>query len=108
MRALLGVTFDEIGIEARTAGVCPRRSARACGERSASRPRQAAPVRWLRAITNYSTEVADALTAQNMADGSRETLLVDIANRYSSALNTDAGTAAAMSLALANEEAATA
>jgi hypothetical protein len=61
-------------------------------------------VRWLQAVTNYSTEVADALTAQHIDEAHRETSLVDIANRYSRALLTDAAALAAMSLALANED----
>ena len=61
-------------------------------------------VRWLQAVTNYSTEVADALTAQHVDETHRESSLVDIANRYSRVLLTDASTLAAMSLALANED----
>ena len=61
-------------------------------------------MRWLQAVTNYSTEVADALTAQHADETQRESSLVEIANRYSRALKTDADTLAAMSLALANEE----
>jgi HD-like signal output (HDOD) protein len=104
---LLGVSFEEIGIEAADRWRLPEtiRAGMQVSDPLAppdeTKPRH---VRWLQAVTNYSTEVADALTAQNMADASRETLLVDIANRYSIALNTDAETLAAMSLALANEE----
>ena len=104
---LLGVTFEEIGIEAADRWRLPE-TIRA-GMRASdplAPPDETVPrhVRWLQAVTNYSTEVADALTAQNMGQTGRETLLIDIANRYSGALNTDAETLSAMSLALANEE----
>ena len=56
------------------------------------------------AVTNYSTEVADALTAQNMPDWATRAALAELAQRYSGALNTDAETLAAMSVALAREE----
>ena len=105
--ALLGVSFEEIGMEAADALAPARDDPRGhARKRPARAARRSLPrhVRWLQAVTNYSTEVADALTAQNMGEGNRELLLVDIANRYSGALNTDAETLAAMSLALASEE----
>jgi HD-like signal output (HDOD) protein len=105
--ALLGVSFEEIGMEAAERWRLPEtiRAGMRVSDPLAP-PDEAVPrhVRWLQAVTNYSTEVADALTAQNMGEGNRELLLVDIANRYSRALNTDAETLAAMSLALASEE----
>ncbi|SAL36447.1 histidine kinase [Caballeronia peredens] len=106
--ALLGVTFDEIGIEAADRWRLPetiRQGMRASDPGSPVDETTPKHVRWLQAVTNYSTEVADALTAQNAATDSRESTLVDIANRYSGALNTDAETLASMSLALADEEA---
>ena len=87
--ALLGVSFEEIGMEAADRWRLPEtiRAGMRVSDPLAP-PDETVPrhVRWLQAVTNYSTEVADALTAQNMGDGSRETLLVDIANRYSGAL----------------------
>ncbi|MDR5854910.1 HDOD domain-containing protein [Caballeronia sp. LZ062] len=105
--ALLGVTFEEIGIEAADRWRLPEtiRAGMRVSDPTAP-PDETVPkhVRWLQAVTNYSTEVADALTAQNVAAGGRESMLVDIAERYSDALNTDAETLASMSLALASEE----
>ncbi|SAK40902.1 HDOD domain-containing protein [Caballeronia ptereochthonis] len=106
--ALLGVTFDEIGIEAADRWRLPETIRQGMRASDPSAPAdETAPkhVRWLQAVTNYSTEVADALTAQNVAADGRESMLVDIANRYSGALNTDPETLASMSLALADEEA---
>ncbi|SAL45339.1 HDOD domain-containing protein [Caballeronia telluris] len=104
--ALLGVSFEEIGIEAADRWRLPETIRAGMRASDPQAPDQTVPrhVAWLQAVTNYSTEVADALTAQNMAGENRESLLVDIANRYSGALNTDAETLAAMSIALANEE----
>ncbi|SAK74022.1 putative signal transduction protein [Caballeronia arationis] len=103
---LLGVSFEEIGIEAADRWRLPETIRAGMRASDPQAPDQTVPrhVAWLQAVTNYSTEVADALTAQNMAGENRESLLVDIANRYSGALNTDAETLAAMSIALANEE----
>ncbi|MDR5751016.1 MULTISPECIES: HDOD domain-containing protein [unclassified Caballeronia] len=104
--ALLGVSFEEIGIEAADRWRLPETIRAGMRASDPQAPDQTVPrhVAWLQAVTNYSTEVADALTAQHMAGENRESLLVDIANRYSGALNTDAETLAAMSIALANEE----
>lgn len=105
--ALLGVTFDEIGMEAADRWRLPEtiRAGMQASDPEAP-PDENVPkhVRWLQAVTNYSTEVADALTAQHVEASGRESLLVDIANRYSDALSTDAATLASMSLALASEE----
>jgi HD-like signal output (HDOD) protein len=106
---LLGVTFDEIGLEAADRWRLPetiREGMRATDPNAPVDENVPKHVRWLRAISNYSTEVADALVAQNNAGESREPALYGIATRYSLALNTDADTLTAMSLALANEEAA--
>ncbi|SAK71511.1 histidine kinase [Caballeronia temeraria] len=106
--ALLGVTFDEIGLEAADRWRLPetiREGMRATDPNAPVDETVPKHVRWLRAISNYSTEVADALTAQNMAVEGRESVLFDIANRYSGPLKTDAETLTSMSLALANEEA---
>ncbi|BAN23619.1 HDOD domain-containing protein [Caballeronia insecticola] len=106
--ALLGVTFDEIGIEAADRWRLPetiRQGMRASDPNAPVDETTPKHVRWLQAVTNYSTEVADALTAQNAAAEGRESTLVGIAHRYSGALNTDAETLASMSLSLAAEEA---
>jgi HD-like signal output (HDOD) protein len=106
--ALLGVTFDEIGLEAADRWRLPetiREGMRATDPNAPVDETVPKHVRWLRAISNYSTEVADALTTQNVAVDGRESALVDIASRYSGPLQTDAETLTAMSLALANEEA---
>ncbi|KND55602.1 putative signal transduction protein [Candidatus Paraburkholderia kirkii] len=106
--ALLGVTFDEIGIEAADRWRLPetiRQGMRASNPAAPVDETLPKHVRWLQAVTNYSTEVADALTAQHVAADGRESMLVDIAHRYSGALNTDPETLASMSLALADEEA---
>jgi HD-like signal output (HDOD) protein len=106
---LLGVTFDEIGLEAADRWRLPetiREGMRATDPAAPVDESVPKHVRWLRAISNYSTEVADALISQNGTAhvGSREPALHAISNRYSLALNTDADTLTAMSLALANEE----
>ncbi|BAO86913.1 HDOD domain-containing protein [Caballeronia cordobensis] len=106
--ALLGVTFDEIGLEAADRWRLPetiREGMRATDPNAPVDETVPKHVRWLRAISNYSTEVADALTAQNVAVDGRESLVFDISNRYSGPLSTDAETLMSMSLALANEEA---
>jgi len=105
--ALLGVTFDEIGLEAADRWRLPetiREGMRATDPNAPVDETAPKHVRWLRAISNYSTEVADALTAQHMEADGRESMLFEIAHRYSGALNTDADTLASMSLALASEE----
>ena len=60
----------------------PRRHEASSTRAADEQPRH---VRWLQAVTNYSTEVADALTAPATCRRSRETRLVDIAHRYSDA-----------------------
>jgi hypothetical protein len=105
--ALLGVTFEEIGIEAADRWRLPETIRTGMLTRDPLDPvdeRTPRHVRWLQAVTNYSTEVADALTAQYADEEHREHSLVEIANRYCRALSTDADTLAAMSLALANED----
>jgi HD-like signal output (HDOD) protein len=104
---LLGVTFDEIGLEAADRWRLPetiREGMRATDPNAPVDEAVPKHVRWLRAISNYSTEVADALTAQNVGADGREPVLSEISGRYSVALNTDADVLTSMSLALANEE----
>lgn len=106
--ALLGVTFDEIGLEAADRWRLPetiREGMRATDPNAPVDETVPKHVRWLRAISNYSTEVADALTAQNVASEGRESVVFDISSRYAGALNTDAELLTSMSLALASEEA---
>ncbi len=105
--ALLGVTFEEIGNEAADRWRLPETIRQ--GMRTSdplAPPDEATPrhVRWLQAVTNYSTEVADTLTAQHQDGEEREASLNEIAHRYSAALSTDAGTLTARSMALAQEE----
>jgi HD-like signal output (HDOD) protein len=106
---LLGVTFDEIGIEAADRWKLPQtirdgmRASDPAAPVDESVPKH---VRWLQAISNYSTEVADALTSQQIAENDRDAMLFDIATRYSGPLNTDADTLTSMSVTLANEESA--
>ncbi|MGA7813378.1 HDOD domain-containing protein [Caballeronia sp.] len=105
--ALLGVTFEEIGNEAADRWHLPhtiRQGMQTSDPLATPDGKTPRHVLWLQAVTNYSTEVADALTALNVDQTHRETALNEIAHRYSHALSTDASTLAAMSLALANEE----
>ncbi len=103
--AVLGVTFDEIGLEAATRWRLPDVIRSGMGEfdpLDTDEPRQ---VQWLRAITNYSTDVASVLTTPNLPEGQREMRIAELAHRYSRALNTDADTLVETSNALAREEA---
>lgn len=106
--ALLGVTFEEIGNEAADRWRLPvtirlgMQTSDPLAPPDEGTPRH---VRWLQAVTNYSTEVADALTAQHHVGEDREAWLNEIAQRYSAALSTDAETLTARSMALAKEDA---
>jgi hypothetical protein len=64
-------------------------------------PRQ---VQWLRAITNYSTEVANVLTQPHLPQAQRDVRIAELAQRYSRTLNTDPEVLVDMSLTLAEEE----
>jgi HD-like signal output (HDOD) protein len=101
--AVLGVSFEDLGLEAATRWRLPDmiRAGMGSYEADANESRQ---VQWLRAITNYSTEVADALTAPELSDHVRDARIAELANRYSRPLATDADTLVQMSVALANEE----
>jgi HD-like signal output (HDOD) protein len=101
---VLGVTFDEIGNEAAIRWRLPDMIRHGMGEfdpQDTEEPRQ---VQWLRAITNYSTDVASVLTTPNMPDWQREARIAELANRYGRALNTDPEVLVEMSVALAREE----
>jgi HD-like signal output (HDOD) protein len=102
--AVLGVTFDEIGQEAATRWRMPGMIREGMGEfdPQGNEPRQ---VQWLRAITNYSTEVARVLTTPDLTDEMREAHIAELANYYGRALGTDPEVLVQMSLALASEEA---
>lgn len=105
--ALLGVTFEEIGNEAADRWRLPdtiRQGMQTSDPLAPPDEKTPRHVQWLQAVTNYSTEVADALTAQDNGED-REASLNEIARRYSAALSTDAATLTARSMALASEDA---
>ncbi len=101
---VLGVTFAEIGQDAASRWRLPEAIRTGMGEYdpAANESRQ---VQWLRAITNYSTEVARVLTMASLTDEAREEHIAELAQHYGRALNTDPETLVQMSLALAREEA---
>lgn len=83
---VLGVTFDKIGLEAADRWRLPetiREGMRATDPAALVDESVPKHVRWLPAISNYSTEVADALILQNVAVKSREAVLSRISERYS-------------------------
>jgi HD-like signal output (HDOD) protein len=102
--AELGVTFDEIGHEAAVRWRLPEMIREGMGQfdPQEEQPRQ---VQWLRAITNYSTEVSHVLTMTNLPDTVREARIAELAHRYSPTLATDPDVLMEMSVALAHEEA---
>lgn len=102
--AVLGVSYEELGQEAATRWRLPDTIREGMGtyEPEAKESHQ---VQWLRAVTNYSTEVADALCAAGMTEHTREARIAELAHRYSRTLAADATELAAMSVALAREEA---
>jgi HD-like signal output (HDOD) protein len=102
--AVLGVTYDELGREAALrwrmpdiirAGMQPYDPAADDGQ----------PQQWLRAITNYSTEVAEVLSSSGLADDACEARVADLARHYGPALAADPDELARTSIALAREEA---
>ncbi|CAH2917245.1 MAG: Predicted signal transduction protein [uncultured Paraburkholderia sp.] len=101
---VLGVTFDEIGEEAAVRWRLPDMIRSGMGEFDPQDTEQPRQVQWLRAITNYSTAVADVLTQQNVPDFEREERIAELAQEYSRALNTDPEVLLEMSVALAREE----
>jgi HD-like signal output (HDOD) protein len=102
--AVLGVSFEELGQEAATRWRLPDTICAGMGtfEPDAKEPPQ---VQWLRAITNYSTEVAGVLSSADMADHAREARIADLARHYSGALGTEPDALAQMTVSLAREEA---
>ncbi|WP_322102092.1 HDOD domain-containing protein [Paraburkholderia sp. J41] len=102
---VLGVTFEEIGMEAATRWRMPvaiREGMRQYDPADTNGPRN---VQWLRAITNYSTDVARVLTTPGLSEEMRETHIAELAQHYGRALSTDPDVLVQMSLALAREEA---
>ncbi len=101
--AVIGVTFDELGNEAAARWRLPDTIREGMGtyDPAADESRQ---TQWLRAITNYSTDVARVLTTPDITDDARESHIADLANRYGRVLSTDPEVLVQMSLALAKEE----
>ncbi len=102
--AVLGVTFEELGLEAASRWRLPD-TIRAGMRQYDPADKEPRDVQWLRAITNYSTEVARVLTTAGLSDEMRETHIAELAQHYGRALSTDADVLVQMSLALAREEA---
>lgn len=102
--AVLGVSFEELGQEAATRWRLPEtiRAGMATFVPDDSEPPQ---VQWLRAVTNYSTAVADVLSAADVADQAREAKIGELARHYGRALESEPEALAAMTVALAREEA---
>ncbi|WP_118179836.1 HDOD domain-containing protein [Paraburkholderia phosphatilytica] len=100
---VLGVTFEEIGNEAANRWRLPDAIKAGMGQYDplGDQPRE---VQWLRAITSYSTEVANALMEKG-TDEEREAAIAKLADHYSLALNADPEQLVNMSLAIAREEA---
>ena len=102
--AVLGVNYEELGQEAASRWRLPE-TIRAGMSSYEIDSKDSPQVQWLRAVTNYSTEVADALSAPEMPEHAREASIAELAHRYSRALATDAEALAEMSIGLAREEA---
>ncbi|GLU32509.1 HDOD domain-containing protein [Trinickia caryophylli] len=102
--AVLGVSFEEIGLEAASRWRLPETIRIGMGTYEPDADAQQS-AQWLRAVTNFSTEVADVLTAPDAPAQAIEAKLASVAQRYCAALTTDPETLVAMSVALAREEA---
>lgn len=102
--AVLGVSFEEIGLEAAARWRLPEmiRTGMSTYEPDAGEPPH---VQWLRAVTNFSSEVADALTAPDMPEAAVETRLAELARLYGHALDRDPEKLVSMGIALVREEA---
>ena len=103
--SVLGVSYEEIGIEAAARWRLPeiiRTGMTAFDPARDDEPRQ---TQWMRAVTTFSTEVANLLTAPDMPVAVRDARIAELAQRYSRPLNTDADVLIEMSIALAREEA---
>jgi HD-like signal output (HDOD) protein len=101
---VLGVTFEELGLEAALRWRLPdliRSGMHEFNPHATHEPRQ---MQRLRAIANYSTLVASVLSAPNLADAQRAARIADLADRYASALGIATDALVEMSVALAREE----
>ncbi|HTH62879.1 MAG TPA: HDOD domain-containing protein [Paraburkholderia sp.] len=103
-RAVLGVTYDELGQEAATRWRLPA-TIQAGMSRYDPGVDDGQPQQWLRAITHYSTDVAKVLSTPGLTDDAREAGVTDLARRYGRALGADPAELVRTSLALAHEEA---
>lgn len=101
---VLGVTFEELGMEAASRWRLPDTIRAGMGQYDPA-DNESRQVQWLRATTNYSTEVARVLTTTGLSDEMRETHIAELAQHYGRALSIDADVLVQMSLALAREEA---
>jgi HD-like signal output (HDOD) protein len=103
-RAVLGVSFEEIGLEAAARWRLPETI---CGGMKSFEPDADEPedMKWLRAVTNFSTDVSNALTAPGAAPHVVEAHLAEVARRYGDALSTEPEALVGLSIALAREEA---
>ncbi|PMS20488.1 histidine kinase [Trinickia dabaoshanensis] len=102
--AVLGVSFEELGQEAATRWRLPDmiRAGMGTYEPDAKEPPQ---IHWLRAVTNFSTEVAGVLSAADVAEHAREAQIAELARRYGRALGSEPEELAQMTVSLAREEA---
>jgi HD-like signal output (HDOD) protein len=102
--SVLGVSFEELGLEAAKQWRLPDtiRAGMESYDPDAHAPQQ---MQRLRAVTNFSTEVADILVTAPGPSHAVEAQLAGLAQRYGDALATDAEALVAMSVALARDEA---
>ncbi|WP_116136572.1 HDOD domain-containing protein [Trinickia diaoshuihuensis] len=102
--AVLGVSFEELGQEAATRWRLPDTIRAGMGnyEPDAKEPPQ---IHWLRAVTNFSTDVAGVLSAADMAEHTREVQIAELAQHYGRALGSEPDELVQMTVALAREEA---
>ncbi|EIM96798.1 putative signal transduction protein [Paraburkholderia hospita] len=101
---VLGVTFQEIGLEAASRWRLPEMIRVGMTEFDPLQDDEPRQVQWLRAITNYSTEVANVLTQPHLPQAQRDVRIAELAQRYSRTLNADPEVLVDMSLTLAEEE----
>ncbi|MGN6667599.1 MAG: HDOD domain-containing protein, partial [Trinickia sp.] len=101
---ILGVSFEELGQEAATRWRLPDTIRAGMGTFVPDEPGPL-QMQWLRAVTNYSTEVAAVLSSAHVADHAREAKIAELARRYSRALDSEPEDLTAMTVALAREEA---
>jgi HD-like signal output (HDOD) protein len=101
---ILGVSFEELGQEAATRWRLPDTIRAGMGTFVPDEPGPL-QMQWLRAVTNYSTEVAAVLSSAHVADHAREAKIAELARRYSRALDSEPEELTAMTVSLAREEA---